>query len=399
MRGNGTRLPATRFYMLALATLVGGCATPAVTAQPGRGSGDPYYQANVFDAGTERSSAKQDPASGETGTVTPPAGGRLVSTHGGDLPGKPFQPGEVVAIVGNEPILVGDMLLEVNQILNQNLVGAPPEIFERERRNVIAVLADRFVEARMLYQDGIAQLPDGVDVEKILEQAEGDFDEKVLPQLLQRSKIESANGYDAHLRSLGSSLRQFRRNWAREQLAQHFLREKLKVNEDISHAELLQYYRDNIQQFQHPSRARWEELMVLTSRFPDAATARSAINKMGDKVLYGASFQEVAKEFSHGLTATDGGQYDWTTEGSLVSKELDTQIFALPVDYLSDVIESAVGLHIVRVIEREQAHTTPFRDAQPEIRKKLLEVRHDEAIQRHLAELRKKIPHEIVFER
>ena len=38
---------------------------------------------------------------------------------------------------------------------------------------------------------------------------------------------------------------------------------------------------------------------------------------MGNDVLNGRPFEEVAKESSEGPTAYNGGLYDWTTQGSL----------------------------------------------------------------------------------
>ena len=67
----------------------------------------------------------------------------------------------------------------------------------------------------------------------------------------------------------------------------------------------------------------------------------------------GAPFPEIARSGSDGVTASDGGARDWTTQGSLVSKKLDEALFGLPVGELSPILEDEYGLHIVRVTERE----------------------------------------------
>ena len=54
-----------------------------------------------------------------------------------------------------------------------------------------------------------------------------------------------------------------------------------------------------------------------------------------------------------GPTSHEGGRYDWTTKGSLVSDVIDQAIFSLPVGKLSRILEDEKGFHIVRVIERE----------------------------------------------
>ena len=81
----------------------------------------------------------------------------------------------------------------------------------------------------------------------------------------------------------------------------------------------------------------------------------------------------MARRGSQSATAKNGGAYDWTTAGSLVSKEIDQAVFTLPVGRMSQVIESDRGFHIVRVIDRKEAGLTPFTEAQVDIRKKLKE--------------------------
>ena len=135
--------------------------------------------------------------------------------------------------------------------------------------------------------------------------------------------------------------------------------------------------------------------MVRFDRIGSHDGAQQSIVEIGNKIVYGASFSEIAKKHSHGFQADDGGLHDWTTQGSLVSKELDQAIFSLPLNVLSDVIETEKGLHIIRVVERENASVVQFRDAQIDIRKKLEQKKRAEAFEDQLAKLRSEIPVEV----
>jgi parvulin-like peptidyl-prolyl isomerase len=79
----------------------------------------------------------------------------------------------------------------------------------------------------------------------------------------------------------------------------------------------------------------------------------------------------VAKKHSEAPSASDGGQYDWVTRGSLASQVLDEAIFTLPTNKLSPILEDDRGFHIIRVLERQDARRTDFVSAQEEIREKL----------------------------
>ncbi|GAG70400.1 unnamed protein product [marine sediment metagenome] len=119
---------------------------------------------------------------------------------------------------------------------------------------------------------------------------------------------------------------------------------------------------------------------------------------MGNDVLNGRSFAEVAKESSEGPTAYNGGLYEWTTRGSLVSKVIDNAIFSLPVGELSAILDDQQALHIVRVLERTDAGRTPFIEAQVAIRMELRRQQQDHSRTEYLDRLKNRTPIWTVFD-
>ena len=308
-----------------------------------------------------------------------------------------FAPGQVVAIVGGEPLFVGDMLFEANQMIDQRAAGAPEDVKKQLRHTLIKRLIPKFVDSKMLWVDAVSSLPEGADIETVLESASAEFDSKALPEIMKRTGAESVQEFDAKLRVQGSSLRQFRSKWGREQLMRFALSQKLQIDTDVSHNELLAYYRENQESYLRKARVRWEELAIRYSKTPDRAEARRLITGLGNEVVYGASFEAVAKRGSQGFTAFEGGKHDWIGRGALVYTEVESALFSIPVGKLSEIIESRDGLHIVRVIEREEDSVTPFTEAQAEIRTKLENEKRTAEFDKHLAQLRKRVPFEILI--
>src|SRR3989304_1205078 len=97
------------------------------------------------------------------------------------------------------------------------------------------------------------------------------------------------------------------------------------------------------------------------------------------------AFSELAKSKSDGLTAKDGGEHDWTTQGALKAATIDHALFTLPVGQMSPILESEQGFHIVRVLERKPAGRKPFTEVQNDIRDKLKDERFHDAVEEHLA--------------
>jgi parvulin-like peptidyl-prolyl isomerase len=120
------------------------------------------------------------------------------------------------------------------------------------------------------------------------------------------------------------------------------------------------------------------------------------IAEIGNEVVYGAPLDAVARRSSHDFLASEGGQQGWTTKGSLASEALDKALFELPLNELSDVIETPVGFHIVRVLERTEAGAKPFRDAQVEIKETLTNQRNEKRFDDYLTKLRSEIPIELI---
>ena len=106
-----------------------------------------------------------------------------------------------------------------------------------------------------------------------------------------------------------------------------------------------------------------------------------------------APFAAVAKRSSQGPKAKQGGYHDWIEWGDLeVSREIKDAAFSQPPGELGGIVPDSEGLHIVRVIERSEAHTVSFADSQADIKKKLQQQKRGFAINKYVAELRKRVP-------
>jgi parvulin-like peptidyl-prolyl cis-trans isomerase-like protein len=187
-----------------------------------------------------------------------------------------------------------------------------------------------------------------------------------------------------------------RRAFNEKVIASEWVRSKIKINEEVSPEEMLEYYKSHLADYEYPTQARWEELMVQKERFDEPQKAYIELAHMGNEVwtrgtaaaVQGPAFAEIAKVKSDGFTAEKGGVYDWTTKGSLQCKELDEALFTLQVGQMSAIIDSGLAFHIVRVLERKEAGRKPFTQVQGDIRLALKEQRMRAAMDVYIAKLR-----------
>jgi parvulin-like peptidyl-prolyl isomerase len=353
------------------------------------------------------------PVSGSESSTLPPLNGAsgFASTPASRM-GIPFAPpgipttappetleaAQIIARVGNEIILAGEVAGPVDALLEENRDRIPPHQWDAQRRLLIQRSLTRAVEAKLVLVDAKRNIP-AEALPNIQEQVNEQFEKEYIRHLVKVAEVKSRAELVAKLAETGSSIEHQRQVYFERSLVSQWLRQKTNQTEPILHEEMYAHYQAHLADYKHPSKVRWEQ---LTARFGDRiseAEAYQKIARMGNDVLIqGKAFGKVAIEQSDGLTAREGGQRDWTTKGALRSQILDQALFSLPVGQLSTIIKDTDAFHIIRVVEFVPEHRTSFRDAQVEIRKTIEKQRRRKAEKEYYDQLRKEIRVWTVFD-
>ncbi len=294
---------------------------------------------------------------------------------------------QILARVGGDVILLGDVLPYANQVIKENAEQIPPQYQDRIRWQLIRQRVDQLVPNKLILADAKRTIPPE-GLENIQTQLNEAFEKHEIPSMMKKLKVTTRAELVDKLREMSSSLAQQRRDFTERTMAGQWIRQKIDVDEEITHVEMLEYYRDHLKDFEFPSKARWEQVSVAYGAKRNRNEAYRELCRLGNLVQDGSVLADVAKEFSDGSTAGTGGSHDWTTKGSLVYEELDKAIFTLPVGYLSPIIEDRNAFHVIRVLERREAGRTSFLEAQVEIRKQLREGRHNAEVAKFLEKIR-----------
>ncbi len=331
----------------------------------------------------------------------------------------------VLARVGSEVILAADLLASMDRVIRQNIAQKQldPEEVERQREltlqeirraiheaqqragrsgdmvtesagqraAMLSQLLRRQIDTRSVYLDARQRIP-AEGFTQVEQQIRRHYDEQEVPKLREQLGVSSWAELDRALRARGTSLEQDFRAFLEQTLAQQWLRQQAKVDEEITYDEMLAYYREHLEEFDKPARTRWQELRVSFSRHPSKAEAFAAIATMGNRVLDGEDFAEVAASGSDGPTAAEGGVRQWPDTSRRLSPVLRQALEALPVGQLSPILEDWNGYYIIRVLERKPAGLEPFVEAQSEIRDKIRAQRAVEHIEKYKAELAARFP-------
>ena len=291
----------------------------------------------------------------------------------------PDDPAAVIAVVGRSPVLLGDVMGKVEGRINDVLAKTDQKVPEDQmhfiRVNLVRGLLAQAIQNKMMRESFLldqvgtqaADKREEADA-KLTSRARQMFFESELPELKKQYEVEDLTKLDELLRKKGSSLAARQRDFVDAMLGHLYIRSKVDREPTVSIAEISEYYRAQVDDYQRPTRARWEQLTVLFEKFDTREAAHQAIWGMGREAYFGGNVQAVAREKSQEPFAGKGGVHEWTAKGSLASEELDEQIFSLPLNELSDIIEDSSGYHIVRVLERQDAGLIPLSEVQDDIR-------------------------------
>ena len=150
---------------------------------------------------------------------------------------------------------------------------------------------------------------------------------------------------------------------------------KLRSNTQVGDDVLRAYYTANIDQYKVENRVHVEHILFKTIGKTDAEVAE--IRQKAEAVLKqaksGANFEELAKKYSEDdATKPKGGDLGWIVDNQTVP-EFQQAAFSLPKGSISDLVKTEYGFHIIKVLDREAAHTKSFEEVRDSILQPVLE--------------------------
>lgn len=132
----------------------------------------------------------------------------------------------------------------------------------------------------------------------------------------------------------------------------------------ISDEEARAYFKENQQNYNIPEQVEARHILVDT---------REEAEEILELLKSGRDFAELAGEYSKDtLSAEQGGSLGFFQRGEMVP-EFEEAAFSLPVNQVSDPIETTYGFHIIEVLGRKAPKEVAFEEVEEKVREVLLE--------------------------
>ncbi len=204
-----------------------------------------------------------------------------------------------------------------------------------------------------------------------------------------QNKLDSMEKLEAAVTKEGLNWDDFKNNIRNKFLTQEVIRREVGSHITIGHDETQKYYEEHKKEFVKPEQVALRAIEISTEGKKDAdlADLKKKADDLLRRIKEGEDFATLAKRFSDGSTAQQGGFLGVYKRGEL-SKQLEDQVFAMKKNQLTDVIETKQGFLILQVLERYEEGEQPFDKVENEIMDHLYSERMEPALREYLKTLR-----------
>jgi len=170
--------------------------------------------------------------------------------------------------------------------------------------------------------------------------------------------------------------------WAKRFREQLILEKVTKsVTRDLAppdYKEIKAYFESASNRFKAPDRVKFRQIFCGN---------RKQARQLHARIRAGESLADLAREYSEGPEAENGGEVGWITKGTL-DKTLDKMLFSLAPGDLSPVTKGPSGYHIFEIVSRRPAGFQAFSEVIDDIEQTLMAQKQESFCRKWIQSLR-----------
>ena len=304
---------------------------------------------------------------------------------------------EIIARVNNEIVTRTEYVRSRDQ-LKQEVQQQDPtnadRAFAEKQRDVLRDLIDQ----QLLLQKG-KDLGITGDTELV----------KRLDEMRKQMNLGTMEELEKAAEAQGASYEDFKQNLRNQIVTQRVIGQEVGSHLAMNKEDVKKFYDQHKAEMERPEQVRLSEILIApktpakpaaganTEAKPEPpseaeteaalAAAQAKAQDVLDQIHKGGKFADLAKKYSDGPSAKDGGDLSYFKRGTL-SKELEDKVFALKAGEVTDVIRTKQGYVILQASEHQMAGIPPMKEVEPRIQDALYMQKLQPALRAFLTTLR-----------
>ncbi|HWF18572.1 MAG TPA: peptidyl-prolyl cis-trans isomerase [Verrucomicrobiae bacterium] len=271
----------------------------------------------------------------------------------------------ILAVVGDTPITQQqvEQLIDQDQQALAQRYGNQPDIFYKKVASLQESGSELLIRREVILQDfkQNIKVPDSIIEEYVQDEI--------------KKRFPGVNGNIELTKQLeleGLTPEQFKKR-IRDQFIVNAMQDKFVTDPIISPKKIEDYYMAHRNDFKLEDQVRMRMIVLGKVSADDTNVVeqtRRRASELVSQLKGGATFADLARTYSEGSAAKDGGDTGWE-DASVVNKLLVAELDKLKPGEYSGVIEAPDGFYLVMLEDRHPAHYKPLNDVREQIERTL----------------------------
>ncbi|HET6168620.1 MAG TPA: peptidylprolyl isomerase [Terracidiphilus sp.] len=214
-----------------------------------------------------------------------------------------------------------------------------------------------------------------------------------LNEIRKQYNLASLEDLEKAAQQQGVSYEDFKANIRNQIITQEVMRQEVGRKIPFTPGEVQRYFEEHKQEYAQPESVKLGEILISTGTGAEQddpqkiAAAKAKADDIEAKLHSGGDFSQLAKSFSDGTTASQGGDLGKYKRGEL-AKVLEDQTFTLRTGEYTEPIRTKQGWIILKVIEHTPGGVPPFKDVEQDVEQAYYVSKMEPAMRTYLTQMR-----------
>jgi len=214
-----------------------------------------------------------------------------------------------------------------------------------------------------------------------------------LNDIRKQYNLSSLEDLEKAAKEQGVSFEDFKASIRNTIVTQNVMRQEVGRRIQFTPGEAERYFEAHKQEYAQPESVHLAEILISTGSAGNAddpaklEAAKAKATDIESKLQAGGDFAQLARTFSDGPTAAQGGDLGQFQRGSL-AKVLEEKTFVLKDGQFTEPIRTRQGFVILKVVQHNPGGIPPFKQVEPQVEDAYFMSRMEPAIRQYLNKMR-----------
>ncbi|MFH1189463.1 MAG: peptidylprolyl isomerase [Candidatus Omnitrophota bacterium] len=265
---------------------------------------------------------------------------------------------KILVVVNNEVITQGEIDRILAPAYEQYKAAFPGEDLIKKLDEARQAVLAQLIEEKLILSEARRQ---NIEVD------EKDVNAKVEEA---KKKFPSNDVFEQALASQHLTLKELKVKFKEQLMAKELVDQKVGARIYITPSEIVEYYNLHVNEFSKPEQIKLSNILIKPKENVNTEKTEELVGEISKRLKGGSNFAELAKIYSEGPGAKDGGAVGYVKKGDLLP-EIESIVFGMKEGETSDMIRTKLGYHFFRVDEKKAAEAVSMADARRPIEEAL----------------------------